>query len=75
VNVAFEVGQHPNVSARLAEGLLVSFGPSSLIRTLTDYFLRGTFDLGDLVAAVLGAFVAAGVLRLVHGDSENNHAV
>ena len=75
VNVAFEVGQHPNVSARLAEGLRANLGPSSVSRTLADYFLRGTFDLGDIVAAVIGAIVAAGVLRLVQGDSENHHAV
>jgi len=74
VNIAFEVGQHPNVSVRLAEGLLDSFGPSSRTRTLADYFLRGTFDVGDIVATVVGAVLAAGVLGLVQHDSEGNRA-
>lgn len=73
MNVAFEVGQHPHVSARLAEVLQASLGQSSLTRTLTNYFLRGSFDVGDIVAAVVGSMVAAGVLCLVQRESENDH--
>lgn len=73
VNVAFEVGQHADVSARLAEVLHSSLGQTALTRTLANYFVRGTFDGGDIVAAVIGALAAAGVLRLVLSISENDH--
>jgi len=66
VNVAFEVGQHPQVAARIADALVGTFGTHALTRPLSNYFLHGTFDTGDLVAATLGALAAALVLRLVH---------
>ena len=74
VNVAFELGQHPRVSARLAEALQGSFAQTALTRPLANYFLRGTFDVGDIVAAVIGAFAAAGVLHFMQRASENDHA-
>jgi hypothetical protein len=66
VNVAFEMAQHLHVSVRLAEALEGGFGPASLTRPLANYFLRGTFDVGDIAAATAGALAAAGVLYLVH---------
>jgi len=66
VNVAFEVGQHAHVSARLADVLPASF--------VTNYFVGGTFDGGDIVAALLGALAAAIVLRSMPAISENQHA-
>jgi hypothetical protein len=74
VNVAFELGQHPQLSGRLAEALRAGFGQNALARSLAGYFVRGTFDVGDLVAAVLGAMAAAGVLRLMHCVPEDDHA-
>lgn len=74
VNVAFELGQHQQLSARLAEALQAGFGQGALARSLANYFVRGTFDVGDLVAAVLGAMAAAGVLRLMHRVSKDDHA-
>jgi hypothetical protein len=75
VNVAFELGQHPSVSARLADALHDIFGPTSLTQTLASYFLHGTFDVGDIGAAVLGAFAAAGLLFLLRRISENVDAL
>ncbi len=71
VNVIFEVGQQPQVSARLADLLHSSMGSTPATRTLANYFVRGTFDAGDIVASILGALAAAAVLRLTHpsGDS------
>lgn len=74
VNLAFELGQHPRLSAPLAEGLQAGFGDTRLSRTLANYFLRGTFDVADIVAVVLGALAAAAVLRLLQGTSEKHHA-
>jgi hypothetical protein len=74
VNVAFEVGQHPLVSASLAEVLQGPLGEIPLAQPLARYFIYGTFDFGDIAAALLGAFVAGAVLHLVHRDQEHNHA-
>jgi hypothetical protein len=74
VNLAFEVGQHPRFSAALAHWLQRSRGPTSLTRPLVSYVLRGTFDRGDIAAAVLGALAAAVVLWLVRPRQETADA-
>jgi hypothetical protein len=69
VNVAFEMGQHPQVSVVIARALYDADGdtwPMWLTRPLSNYLLRGTFDVGDLAAATGGALAAAGVLCLIH---------
>jgi len=70
VNVAFEIGQHPQISAHLAGALAALPGPSVVTQALANYFVRGTFDAYDLAAAILGALLAAWVLchvRHEHG--------
>jgi hypothetical protein len=74
VSIAFEVGQHPHLNAHLAEAIWGAFGQTPLTRFVANYFLRGTFDVGDIVAAMLGALAAAVVLRLMHCSLENSHA-
>jgi hypothetical protein len=74
VNVAFEFGQLPQVSAWLAAALHASFLPEPTTRPLAAYFLHGTFDPADLAAVLLGSLAAAAVLRLLHGASEPDHA-
>ena len=74
MNVAFEVGQHPLVSVRLAELLQGGLGGLPFTQTLASYFVHGTFDPGDIVAALLGALAAAAVLRLMHRGRKENHA-
>jgi hypothetical protein len=74
VNVAFELGQHPVFKAPLADALQDAFGQTPLTRALASYFLRGTFDTGDLVAAGLGAVAAAGLLYLLQCSPEDDHA-
>jgi hypothetical protein len=73
VNIAFEAAQHPQVSGHVAASLQLVFGPTWLTRALSNYFLRGTFDVGDIVAATAGALTAAGVLHLIH-CLETRHA-
>ncbi len=65
VNVAFEIGQHPQVRQHLAAFLEAALGRTPIVRSLANYFLRGTFDLGDIAAALLAAFAAAVVLGLL----------
>jgi hypothetical protein len=73
VNAAFEIGQHPQVRNSLTDVLRHGFGPGPVARALENYFLRGTFDVGDLVAAALGAALAAGILQLSHFHRERHH--
>ena len=73
-NIAFELGQLPQASAQLARALQGLFGDAPLAQALANYFVRGTFDVADIVAVVIGALMAAAVLRLVRPDTEANHA-
>ena len=66
VNLAFEVGQHPSVSGALGHGVQDAFGNGPMSTALARYFVRGTFDVADAVAAVLGSLAAAAVMRLNH---------
>ena len=74
VNVAFELGQHPLVSVRLAEVLQGGLSGMPLAQPIAQYFMHGTFDPGDIAAALLGALTSGVVLRLMHRDWEENHA-
>jgi hypothetical protein len=49
----------------VVEGLVSLRSGDWLTRTVSNYFLRGTFDVGDLIAVTLGAFAAACVMGLV----------
>ena len=73
VNVAFELGQHSPFNTFLARAILDTFGSTLMTRSLANYFVRGTFDIGDVLSAVLGALAAAGVLSVVHRHLENPH--
>ncbi|MEP6501802.1 MAG: hypothetical protein ABJD97_00600 [Betaproteobacteria bacterium] len=70
VNIAFELGQHASLKAPLADALHAHPGPSAPVRWLADYFLRGTFDVGDLLAIVLGALAAACLLHALQAPRE-----
>lgn len=66
VNAAFEIGQHSGVAPLVAAGARHLGIDGPLTRPLTNYLLRGTFDVGDLIAATLGALAAAALLYVVH---------
>ena len=74
VNAAFEVGQHPQLSRHLEVFLKGNLELLPLTRALANYFVRGTFDLGDIAAALVGALAAGFVLRLIHNGREKNDA-
>ena len=74
VNLAFEAGQHPWVSVRLASALQGELAGMPFSRPLARYFVRGTFDPGDVLAVLLGALAAAFVLRFVTRPRENARA-
>lgn len=72
LNLAFELGQHPLLSLRLAEALHQALGHTPLTHSLSSYFMRGTFDLNDVVAVILGSLAAAAVLRLLSPRSKEH---
>lgn len=74
VDVAFEFGQHPQLSGRLASALHSAFGNGPVTRALSNYFVHGTFDIGDIVAAILGALAATSLLMLLRSMEERHHA-
>lgn len=65
VNVVFEVGQRPEASHAIGAALRTGFGQDWPSRALANYFLHGTFDRADLLAATAGAVAAAWVIHLV----------
>lgn len=74
VNVAFECGQHPAFKAGLADLIGSDLGQMPPLHALALYFFRGTFDIGDIAAAIGGALAAAAVLRGIHRQKETGHA-
>ena len=71
---AFEIGQHPLVSQPWAEALRSGEGRGPLTEGFARYFVGGTFDAGDIVAALVGSLAAVFVLRLSCKKAERNHA-
>ena len=63
INAAFEVGQHPQVREVLVERLAAGLGPDWLVVSLRGYFLSGTYDAWDILAALLGAAAAYSLAR------------
>ena len=74
INVAFEFEQHAQFKTHLADAVQGGWGSTPWSRPLAQYFLRGTFDMADVAAAVAGALAAAAVLSLLHPDVESEHA-
>ena len=70
VDTAMEAGQHPALRTGLARSIQDAFGASPLPTTVARYFSRGTFDLADVGAVVLGAAAAAVLLRLLRPPLE-----
>jgi hypothetical protein len=61
VNALFELGQLAAVSQTLAAALR----PIPVLGSwLAGYFLRGSFDPGDIAASALGSLSAAAVVHL-----------
>jgi len=74
VNIVFELGQLPRAAAALAQALQDCCGAAPWTLPLSNYFLRGTFDVGDIAAAALGTLLAIGVLRFAQARRRIDHA-
>lgn len=73
INLLFEFGQHPRLSPPLAQMLHSGLGDGRISTALAAYFLRGTFDVGDIAAAALGAVAALALTRLHLGRPGADH--
>jgi hypothetical protein len=73
IDIAFEIGQHPMLARPLAALLINHADVIPAARSLANYFVRGTFDVSDMLATVLGALAAAAVLFLLRSPQEQIH--
>lgn len=70
----FEIGQHPAVSARIADALPSWFDGVPVLENTAAYFVHGTYDPWDLAAVAAGAAVACFVLLCVLQYRGHHHA-
>ena len=58
IECAFEAGQHPSIADGFIGRLPESIQALPFVDPFANYFLMGTFDIGDLIAAAFGAATA-----------------
>lgn len=78
VDSLFEIGQHPAIAPTIAAALPNWFRGIPILDHTASYFLRGTFDPGDLVSIILGTVVAYLIYRRYPpkgGEPCHGHAV
>lgn len=70
VEWVFEVGQASPIDQGIAAALPGWFEQVPLLDAAGDYFLSGTFDLLDLLASLLGAFLAYLIVHRIYQGAE-----
>ncbi len=73
VNIAFEIGQHPDFSPHLVGAFLAQLEHLWLLDRLPRYFAEGSFDFLDIVAALLGALAARLLIASFTEDPHHAH--
>jgi len=74
VNVGFELAQHTAFKSQWVLVLSAGAGDSVMTRPVLNYLLHGTFDFGDVLAAILGALAAVVLMQFVDHRLETHHA-
>ena len=74
VDTLAEIGQHAAIAPALAAALEQSFGAGTLVDALGRYFVRGSFNLADVEAGLVGAGLAFMALMAVRGIGACGHA-
>jgi hypothetical protein len=72
VDSALEAGQHPRFAQTLADLVPGWFDALPILGRADSYFLRGTFDVIDLISIALGAAAAYLLIRCT-GRTEESH--
>ena len=69
IECLFEVGQLATLDGRIASAVPAWFDGVPVLEVTTDYFIRGTYDVLDLVSIGLGTVIAYPVIRIIQrGD-------
>ena len=61
-NILFETGQHPDIAPLIDSALPASFDSMLILENVGPFFLNGTFDPLDVLAAALGALASIGFI-------------
>lgn len=72
VNVAIEFAQSPMVAAAVSRALEAAPILARSLQPVLRYLLSGTFDPGDVIAALAGALAAKGVLAHRYRKKESS---
>jgi hypothetical protein len=67
INIALEIGQLPQIRIGLVGVLPDWLERVSLFDRTRSYFMNGTFDYADIVAALFGGMLALAVVELTRG--------
>jgi len=70
IEIAFEVGQYPQLSTWLTEHLPSWFAHTLLLNQIGPYFITGIFDPLDLIAATAGAILALTLIAVMIPEKE-----
>lgn len=73
VNIAFEIGQHPDFSPHLVAALSAGLDRLWLLDRVPRYFAEGSFDFLDIVAALVGALAARLLIASLTEDPRHAH--
>jgi hypothetical protein len=68
-DLLFEIGQHPAIAPHIAAAMPEYFRHLPLLENVGPYFLRGTFDVGDIVAYAAGALAAYALITCCEKQS------
>ncbi len=72
LEVAFEVGQHPEISTSIVALLPEWFQMVPVLDHAAAYFSYGSFDSLDILATVLGAMAAYWTIRRTESPQERH---
>ena len=71
-NVLFEAGQHPGIAPFIDQTLPASFDSVPILENVSPFFLNGTFDPCDVLAAALGAVASTGLIFWARNRERNS---
>ena len=70
INIVFEIGQY--FSNQFSEFILIIFNRNMFSELLTNYFIAGTYDHGDILAIVFGIIAAFAISEFTINEGEQN---
>jgi hypothetical protein len=74
VDILFEVGQHPGISASVAAAIPQWFDRVPVLESARGFFVAGRFDWHDVLAIALGSALAWATVALARGEGFERNA-